>query len=176
MSRSLFDISDDLYALSDLLHEVDGEVGDAEQAIDEWLLQLGEERDAKLDGYARLISALKGEAGAIKEEVSRLKERQRLKERAAERLLSRLESFFKAHGIDVVKTDLHTFKMQMPGGKPKVLLQPYFEDNPIDLPEGMRRVKFEADLVAIRQKLEEGDEDAERYATLAMLEPQLRIK
>lgn len=176
MNRSLFEISDDLYALSDLLHEVDGDVGDAEAAIDEWLSQLGEERDAKLDSYARLISSLKGEAGAIKDEVGRLKERQRLKEKAAERLLSRLQSFFQAHGIDQVKTNLHTFKMQLPGGKPKVILQGYFEENPIDLPEGLRRVKFEADLVAIRERLEEGDEDAQRYAILATPEPQLRIK
>lgn len=178
MSRSLFDISDDLYALADLLTDAEGEIeGDeAETAIDKWLKELGQERNAKLDAYARLIASMKADAKAIKDEVNRLKERQRIKKAAAERLESRLDSFFKVHGIDSLKTDLFTFKMQKPGGKPKVILNQYYEDFPVDLPEGLRRVKFEPDLVAIRERLEEGDEDIERYASLATPELRLRIK
>lgn len=177
-TRTLFNISDDICALDDLLTEIEGEVTDVttEEAIDSWLAQLGEERDEKLDQYAWLITQTEGYAETIKAEVDRLKRRQKTMENKATRLKERLEHFLKTHEIEKIQTSKFTFALQKSGGKPKVILDEYFVDNAVELPEGLRRVKFEPDLTAIRERIEAGDEYALGIATLEEPQKKLRIR
>lgn len=178
MSRTLFDITEDLLALEDILDEVGGDVSDeeAEAAVDRWLTDLGEERDKKLESYAWLIKRLEGDADTIKGEMDRLRLRRQTAENKAKRLKERLELFLKMQGIDKIQTERFTFALQKPGGKPRVELGFFFQEHPEELPEGLRRVKFEPDLEAIRQRIEEGDEDIKMIAHVVEGEKRLRIR
>jgi hypothetical protein len=178
MNRTLFDISDDLIALEQILDEVGGDVSDAEaeHAVDKWLEGLGEERDRKLESYAWLIKRLEGDADILKAEMDRLRLRKQTAENKARRLKERLEMFMKITGDERIQTERFTFSLQKPGGKPKVELGFYFQDHPEELPEGLRRVKFEPDLEAIRERLEAKDPDVQCIAGFAYSEKKLRIR
>ena len=176
MKRGLFDISEDLLALADLLEEQDGDITDAEEAFDKWFAELGTERDEKLDGYAWLISSLESDAEALKNEIDRLRARKTAFENKAKSLKSRLEAFLKIQGIDKIQTTRHTFALQKPGGKPKFVLSDEFEGHPEELPEHLRRVKFEADLIAIRAEFEADPENCWIYGHIEEPEKKLRIR
>lgn len=177
-TRTLFNISDDLLALENLLIESEGEVtdNDAESAIDQWFAELGDARDSKLEAYAFLIRAIESDAEAVKAEADRLKSRQKALENRASRLKERLEVFFQIHSIEKIDTTHFTFAMQKPGGKPKVGIAQQYLDAPEELPEGLRRVKFEPDLVAIRERLEASDADVAEWAWFEQPVKKLRIR
>ena len=177
-SRTIFDISEDLKALDDLLSDIGGEVTDeeTEKAIDAWLAELGEERDRKLNNYAYLIRSIERSNEAVAEEIARLRDRKQAGENKVARLKERLKVYLEVNGIDKIKTDLFTFAVQQSGGKPKVNLVAYYAENPVELPEGLRRVKFEADLEAIREKLEAGEEWVSDFADLSKPGRHLRIR
>jgi hypothetical protein len=174
--RTLYEISEDLKALYALLEEEEGEVSDTETAFDQWFSELGEERNKKLENYASLIVYTEMNTKALKEEMSRLKARKEGFEARAKRLRERLEYHFKAHGIDKIETEKFTFAMQKLGGKPKFILSDYFEAHPEELPEGLRRVKFEPDLNEIKEMVEKDPENYGIYGTHAEVERRLRIK
>jgi chromosome segregation ATPase len=176
MKRTLFDISEDLLTLADLLDEQDGDVTETEAQFDAWFSELGEERDAKLDAYAYLIKETESEADRIKDEIDRLRARKTAAENKAKRLKERLEIFLKVQDIEKIKTDRFTFALQKPGGKPRVEVAEYFTNHPEELPESLRRVKFEANLEAIRELLETGGTEAEYYGRIVESEKRLRIR
>ena len=72
--RRLFDIGDDLLALEELLSDAGGEIGDDEagQALERWFDELGEERDAKIDGYCALIREFEARAEILENEAERM--------------------------------------------------------------------------------------------------------
>ena len=176
MKRTLFDISEDLLALADLLDEQDGDITETEAQFDAWFGELGEERDAKLDAYAYLVKETEAEADRLKDEIDRLRSRKTAAENKAKRLKERLELFLKVQDIDKIKTDRFTFALQKPGGKPKVELSEYFTNHPEELPEALRRVKFEANLEAIRELIETGETEAGYYGRIVESERRLRIR
>ena len=176
MTRKLFEISEDLLTLSDLLEEQEGDVTETEAAFDTWFAELGSERDEKLDGYAWLISSLESDAEALKSEIERLRARKSAFENKAKSLKSRLEAFLKIQGIEKIQTTRHTFALQKPGGKPKFILADIFAEHPEELPEGFRRVKFEADLNAIREAVETDPENNSIYGHTEESEKRLRIR
>ena len=176
MTRKLFDISEDLLTLSDLLEEQKGDVTETEAAFDAWFAELGSERDEKLDGYAWLISSLESDAEALKSEIDRLRARKSAFENKAKSLKSRLEAFLKIQGIEKIQTTRHTFALQKPGGKPRFILSDEFDGHPEELPEHLRRVKFEPDLVAIRAEVEADPENCWIYGHIEESEKKLRIR
>lgn len=176
MKRTLFDITEDLLALADLLDEQDGDITETEAQFDAWFAELGEERDNKLDGYAYLIRDCEAEAERLKDEVDRLRARKTAAENKAKKLKERLEVFLKIQGIEKIKTDRFTFALQKPGGKPKVEVEAKYLEHPEELPEAFRRVKFEANLDALREAFEAGDEVAGFYASIVESEKRLRIR
>lgn len=177
-NRTLFDISEDLLALHNVLIETEGELPDedTERLVDAWLESLGAERDAKLDSYAYLLRTIETDADALDLEIDRLKERRKLLDHRWEKMRERLELFFTRHEIERIQTNRFTFVLQKAGGKPKVILDPRFIEHPEELPEGCRRVKFEPDLVSIREKLEANDPDVKEWASFAEPRKALRIK
>ena len=60
-SRSLFSIGEDLERLNEILDEA-GDDTQQQELLNEWLQQLGTERDRKLDGYAALIAEMQARA------------------------------------------------------------------------------------------------------------------
>lgn len=177
-TRTLFEISSDLQALDDLLSDIGGEVTDeeTETAIDTWLAELGAERDNKLNNYAYLIKATEGAVDALDTEITRLRDRKKTYENKIAKLKERLKLYMESNGLDKITTGLFTFGVQKSGGKPKVILNEYLSLHPEELPEGLRRVKFEADLEAIRAKLEQGDATVAEYAYLQESGRHLRIR
>lgn len=176
MKRTLFDISEDLLALGDLLDEQDGDITETEAQFDAWFAELGDERDAKLDAYGYLVKETEAEADRLKDEIDRLRSRKTASENKAKRLKERLEVFLKVQGIEKIKTDRFTFALQKPGGKPKVELAEYFANHPEELPEPLRRVKFEPNLEAIRELIETTDDQANYYGRIVESEKKLRIR
>lgn len=176
MKRTLFDISEDLLALADLLDEQDGDVTETEAQFDAWFAELGEARDEKLDSYAYLIKESEADADRLKDEIDRLRSRKTAAENKAKKLKERLEMFLKIQGIEKIKTDRFTFALQKPGGKPRVELLEKYAEHPEELPEGWRRVKFEPNLEAIREAIEAGDDVATYYGRIVESEKRLRIR
>jgi hypothetical protein len=177
-NRTLFNISDDLLALDALLDEIDGDVteGNTEDIIDGWLSALQGDLSDKLTSYGFLIRSLESDVKGIKDELDRLKARKSARENRVTALKERLEAFMKVQGKDRIETPVFTFALQKAGGKPKVTVADHYLEHPEELPEGFRRVKFEVDLVAVREQLEAGNEDVKEWASLEVSQPKLRIR
>jgi len=176
MTRGLFDISEDLLTLADLLEEQEGDVTETEAAFDAWFGELGTERDEKLDAYAYLIASINLDINGLKDEIDRLKARKTTFENKVKKLKERLEMFLKIQGIEKIQTTRHTFALQKPGGKPRFILSDEFEGHAEELPEHLRRVKFEPDLVAIRAEFEADPENCWIYGHIEEPEKKLRIR
>ena len=155
--RTLYDISQDLLDLYETIQDLGGDVSspDVEQAIDQWFEELAEERDAKLDNYAALISELEARAEARRAESRRLAARARQDEEQADYLKGRLMYFFEKHGLKTVETLRYRLTLQRSGGRAPVVLH---TDDASTLPEAFQRVKVRPDLNAIREALERGEE------------------
>jgi hypothetical protein len=91
--RTLFNISEDLEQLNDLLDEV-GNDAQQQELINQWLEQLGSERDRKLDNYSALIVEMTSRAAARKAEAQRLLELAATDENRVLLLRDRLKWFF----------------------------------------------------------------------------------
>jgi hypothetical protein len=157
LNKTLYEIGEDIVALSNALDELGGDISDPEvaEAIDEWLLENRTNLAAKLDGYASLIRELEARADARKVEAKRLAELARYDENKANRLKERLRLFFEEQGMKKVETARFSLTLANNGGKIPVIVDD--EIAPEYLPEGYRRVKYEPDNDAIRAALERGE-------------------
>ena len=153
--RSLFNISEDLEKLNDLL---DGAGDDAEQQeiISQWLDSVGEERDRKLDGYAALISEMQARADVRKAEAKRMQELATTDDNRARLLKDRLKAFFLTHDLKTVNTNRYKLTLAKNGGKAPLILDENLAVT--QLPEHFQRVSIDPDTVAIREALEAGTE------------------
>ena len=179
---TLFEISAELLELEYLMTSLDGEIpeGAEGEALAKYFATVHENRDEKLDNYAALIRQLEARAEVRKAEAARLTKLQKADEKAAERLEARLKQFFEVQKIDkTFHTRRATFQFRAPG-KPKVLLTEKGEKQAVDLPEGYRRAKFEADKIAIYAALTGTDEVLKKtlaeFAKLDEPKPSLLIK
>ena len=157
MTRTLFEISQELQALHERIEALGGDVTDpaVEQEIDDWFDRLGTERDHKLDNYAALISELEARAEARKAEARRLADRARRDQERADYLKQRLVLFFQQHGLKTIETPRYRLTVQRSGGRPPVVLK---VDDPEQLPEAFQRWRVSPDLNAIREALEAGEQ------------------
>lgn len=157
-TRTLFQISDDLHALANLLDESEGVIDNdlADAAIDQFLAELGAEIDRKVDNYCALIKELEAKAKARDEESRRLKALADSDANTAGRLKARLLNFFQIQGIQKVDTVRFEVARQNNGGSLPVIIDPKLEEHPEEIPEGYRRVVFSPDHNAIRCALTGG--------------------
>lgn len=160
MKRTLFNIGEDYAALGELLDEIGGEITSeqAEEAIDEFFAELGDELNIKLDGYAALIREREARAKARDEEAKRIAALAQTDKNTASRLKGRLKSFLEMQGKQKIETARAVIAIQNNGGKAPVILDEYFQAHPEELPEGLRKVVFTPDLDAIRAQLESGED------------------
>ena len=162
--RTLFEISDDLFALAQILDEEEGEVRpETEEALDAFFAELGDERDRKIDNYCALIRHFEALGAVRKEEAKRLSASAQVLENKAARLKARLLVFFKIHGLGKISTDRFTVGPQKAGGKAPLVLDPLYAECPDKLPEGLKTVTYSPDKEAIRRAVEAGEADGIAY-------------
>ena len=177
MSKTLYEISEDLRALEETILEAGGDISDAgtEKIIDDWFAEIKTDRDAKLDDYAALIRTLETRAKMRKDESDRLLALSKPDANLAKRLKERLKFYFENASPDkTVNTKRFRFSLVGAGGTQPVILDEYLAAHPEELPEEFRRVVFEPDLIGIRQALERGDQLD--FARLGERGKSLRIK
>lgn len=184
MKKTLFDISEDMLAIRDLMDNFDGEVSDpeVEELIDrlfEAAKENEDELDRKLDSYIWLIKELKGDAKTQKEEADRLHDLSKRNKEHATKLEARLEYIFKRLGFKERKTKYHTLKLGFAGGVNKLevdltgyTLEENGEGKPV--PEHYIIRKAEINNAAIREDLENGVDVG--FAYLKDKEEKLKIK
>ncbi len=158
--RTLFNISDDLLALADLLTEIDGEIpeGEAGEALERWFDDLGEERDKKIDGYCALIREIEARSKAREDEAKRLQRLVTVDLNATKRLKDRLKAFFEMHQIAKLETARFKVSVAKNGGAAPLTIPGEWEEYP-DLapPEWQKRI-VALNGAAIRAALEAGQE------------------
>lgn len=138
-----------------------------EQMILDTLEAIEGEFEHKADGYAKIISELRGDAEKIKAEKQRLEKRQKSIESKANLLKENLYNSMKQIGKPNFKTELFSFNIQKSGGKQALTIDG-------DVPEKYTKTIIENDTDKIRQALENGEK-----LPFAHLEPRgesLRIK
>lgn len=152
--RTLFNISDDLEKLNELLDEI-GDDQEQQELLMQWFEQLGEERDCKLDAYAALISEMQARAEARKVESRRLSELAASDENRAKLLKDRLKWFFEKHNLKTLETARYKLSVAKNSTRPLIV-------NPdiaiATLPDEYKKVSVELDTVTVREALKQGVE------------------
>ena len=169
--RSLFNISEDLEKLNELLDEV-GNDAEQQELIQQWFETLGEERDRKLDGYAALISEMQARADVRKVEAKRMQELATIDDNRARLLKDRLKAFFQQHDLKTVNTNRYRLSLAKNGGKAPLILDENLAIT--SLPEHFQKVSIDADTAAVREALEKGE--SLDFARLGERGTSMRIK
>lgn len=170
-SSNLFNISDDLEKLNELLCEC-GDDTQQQELIAQWLEQMGEERDKKLDAYAALIIEMLARAEMRKAEALRMMQLAAADENRAQLLKDKLKCFFESHNLKIVETARYQLTLSKKGGKQPLILKEGL--SPTKLPECFQKVTVDYDTTAIRSALERGE--ALEWAVLGERGSNIRIK
>lgn len=149
MSKSLWEIGEDLEALDVLLDECDGQI---DETIDRWLLELDGDMTAKVDGYASLIGRLEAQAKARREEANRMTYLARVDENKAGALKARLLEFFGTRQIERLDTERYRLSVAKNGGP-----QPWRLVDADALPESCIKIERTIDKKAVAEALKAGD-------------------
>jgi Siphovirus Gp157 len=171
MSKSLFDIADELRALEGQLTETE-DPQQQDEIIQQFLTVEGGELATKLDNYAELINELEAIAKARKEQAKKLTDLAKANENRAIRLRANLLWFLEQRGVKCLETQRHSLSISKAGGKRTV---GYIDNlDPATLPEKYQAVKVEIDKEAVRADLESGEQLP--FAVLGDRQTILRIK
>lgn len=156
---ALYQITDDLIRLNDLLEELEGDLsrcGEMEPAVTAWLEQLEHDQAAKLDSYVGLLRTLEMEAAAARAEKEQWAAKERSRTARAEYLKARLLRHLEATGQAKVTTASgRVVSVVKNGGVAPMEIRP---DVTVDaLPSRFVRVVREVDKAAVRAALEAGE-------------------
>ena len=158
-----------LYELTAVYQRLQNQI-EAGEDYDGILAVIGDEIEAKADGYAKIILNMAGQAGVLKAEEKRLAEKRKVLENGMERLKQNLFESMKATGKEKFKTDLFTFSIQKNGGALPVIV-----DVPTDdLPDDLVQITEKPDLKAIATYIEQTGDLT--YAHFGERGESLRIK
>lgn len=153
MNKTLFDLSNEILQLDDLLDSLDGDDEAQMDALDEYLNGLESDLEAKLDNYAGFITELEARSCARKEEAERLAHRAKVDANKAARLKESLKVFFGIHGYKTMETDRFKLTLSANGGKLPLMISS-IEDLPEQYVEQVVTLKALTD--AIRNDIESG--------------------
>lgn len=152
---SLFDLSLEFYALKDLMEndfEVDEETGefiDNTETINNLFNGLKMTFEDKLDNSQRYVLTLNGEADILAKEIKRLQAKKTALENKADRLSEMMKNAILSSGENKFKTSLYSFNIKKTES---------VEVKDLDVvPRSYLRLKKEADKVAIKKALKNGD-------------------
>lgn len=156
MNLSLFDISNEFFALKDLIDndlEVDeetGEITDNSKILKELFDNLQLTFEDKLDNAHRYCLTLDGEADILDKEIKRLQFKKTALNNKRDRLRKLMLSSIESAGYDKIKTSLYSFSI-----KNSESLDVSSIDN---IPREFLRIKKEADKTAIKNAIKQGQE------------------
>ena len=122
-----------------------------EEELKEELAKINDDIEVKADNYAKIIKNIEGDVNAIDAELKRLNSAKASKMNTVKRLKENLMVAMVETGKTKFKTKLFGFGVQKNGGKAPIELTV----TPEELPEELRRVRYEADSDAIRKYIEE---------------------
>jgi hypothetical protein len=157
---TLFEISDELAAIAELLTANDGEITDdaAGRTLEAWFDQLSDARDAKIDDYCRLITMIRERAEARHREMMRIGTLADVDENTVQRLKAGLQRFMTEQGITKLETPLHKLTVANNGGKAPLVVPEEWQEDPANAPERYHRRVVKLDVEAIRADLLGGEE------------------
>lgn len=126
MSQTLFDITEDMHALDQLIDECDNyEDPRIIEAVNDWFKELGDNLKGKVDNYAAYITELIARAHARTEEAQRLANRAKADKNTADWLKFRLKVTLAQRGIGKLDTARFRVSIAKNGGKvPVNIFQP----------------------------------------------------
>lgn len=155
--QNLFDIGHDLNQIAEAYDQLEEQGTDEVYlaSIEAFFGQLLDQRDAKLDGYAALITQRLAHAKIRTDEANRLRGLAKIDENLAERLKARLKEYFDQEGITKIETALHKFAIQNNGGVLPLVLVEGLE--PEGLPEEFRKLTVTVDSEKLREAVEAGE-------------------
>ncbi len=154
MSRTLFEITDDMRALDDLITEAGGDITDpaVEEAFNAFWDENNKHMTEKVEAYCWLIREQESRAAARKQEAERMSRRAQIDMNSARSLKQRLVAALQVANVKRMETDNFKVWWQANGGKAPLILD---EEK---VPEGyikMREVR-EPNKDLIRQHLADG--------------------
>ena len=156
---SLYQITDDLIRLNELLEEVEGDMsrlGEMEPAVTAWLERLEQDQGAKLDSYIGLLRTLEMEAAAARAEREQWAAKERSRTARAEYLKARLLRHLEATGQAKVTTASgRVVSVVKNGGVSPLEIKP--GTDPAALPGEYVRTVLSIDKEAVRKALEAGE-------------------
>ena len=159
-----------LYEITAVYQRLQNEIENGED-LEGILAVIGDELEAKADGYARVIKNMEAQINAFKEEEKRIAENRKRLEKGIERLKQNLFDSMKATGKEKFKTDLFSFAIQKNGGKIPVIVD---VKDTSELPDDLVKITETPDLDAIRKYIEETGDLT--YAHFGERGESLRIK
>lgn len=157
---TLHEIVGDLRALDEILREVDGDITDprAGQTVDQWLAQLHQDLETKVEGYCEFISAIQNRLAPrsaryqlVQEEAQRLKDLVASDERLILWLKSKLQSGLETLGIRRLETATHRVSIINQGGVPPVIIL-----DETQVPDTYKTYLPQINKEALRKDLERG--------------------
>lgn len=170
----LFDIGEDLMALSDLLDESGGEITPENEPIfDAFFAELQNDQALKLDGYVGLIKTIEGEAAVAKATAEQFQMKARTRENSVKRLKDRIKLFME-NTRQQKATSAKGFVLAIQNNGGKTPLDIDESTRPESVPEKFQRVTVTIDADKVREALEAGEE-----LSFARLQPRgshLRIR
>lgn len=154
--QTLFEISQDMMALDELLETSDFDSPEAQAALAAWADEIQENLETKVDNYAAYIQTLLARSDARKKEGDRLKKKATADENKAKKLKEHLKTILEFRKVKTVDTLRFKVTVSKVGGKAPV------ECNvlPEDLPDEFRTeipASYQVNSDAIRAKLEAGE-------------------
>jgi len=157
---TLFEISDELAAIEELLTANDGEItdDDAGRTLEVWFDEIGDARDAKIDDYCRLITMIRERAEARHREMMRIGALADTDENTVQRLKAGLQRFMAEQGITKLETGLHKLTIANNGGKAPLVVPEEWHEDPASAPERYHRKVIKLDVDAIRADLLGGED------------------
>ena len=165
---TLYEISEDLRALHELLEETGGDISDPadQDVIDKYLAEGEKALDQKVEAYCRLIREFEAQGDARKLEADRIRRRSQSADRAAKNLKERLLFFMQEQKMTRLETPNFDISVQKSGG---VLPIEFVGEVP-----PMYCKPGEPNRTAIRNLLESGDDVS--FARLGERTNSLRIR
>lgn len=157
MKRTIFEISEDLRVIEELLTANDGDISDeAGESLEAWFDALGAERDAKIDQYCWLIEELTSRAKARADAADRLMALVKTDQNALDRMKRTLHGFFTQHGISKLETTSYKLTVAKNGGKAPLLLPEQWRQDAASAPEQYHERVIRLNTEAIRADAEAG--------------------
>lgn len=127
--------------------------------------------DAKMEGYAKVITSIEAQTKAIREEEKRLAERRKTKENNIAKMKKVMFESMKTVEKDVAGGNLFTIRIQKNGGNVPVIVDWLSED----LPDELVKITRTPDLEKIREQLMLGNQTVKKMAHFGERGESLRI-